>query len=185
MRYCKVLQRGCPEVYRCAIKVPRVTRTGTQGKCRAPQSGCIGLHLTRSDYTYLVQHTQHCHRSTMGKITVKHATSEKAGTTDYTAATSKVCIGSQTPHCRTVFQNGKTKPQKHLPMSNQSWNTRQDFLKIPSLREAALETERRCFSKVNLESNVTPNISRSPDFFSTVPSMLDPEPCWYLGERRS
>ena len=56
-------------------------------------------------------------------------------------------------------KTGKTKPQKHLPMSNLSWNTRQDFLKIPSLWEAALETERRCFSKVNLESNVTPKIT--------------------------
>ena len=44
-------------------------------------------------------------------------------------------------------KTGKTKPR--LPMSNLSWNTRQDFLKIPSLWEAALETERRCFSKVN------------------------------------
>ena len=66
----------------------------------------------------------------------------------------------------------KTKPQKHLPMSNLSWKTHQDFLKIPSLWEAAMETERRCFSKVNLESNVTPNISRSSDSFSTVLSMV-------------
>ena len=58
-------------------------------------------------------------------------------------------------------------------MSNLSWNTRQDFLKIPSLWVAYLETERICFSKVNLESNVTPNISRSSDSFSTVPSMVN------------
>ena len=37
-------------------------------------------------------------------------------------------------------KTGKTKHQEHLPMSNLSWNTRQDFLKIPSLWEAALET---------------------------------------------
>ena len=30
---------------RCAITVPRVTRTGTYGTGRAPQRGCIGLHL--------------------------------------------------------------------------------------------------------------------------------------------
>ena len=35
------------------------------------------------------------------------------------------------------------------------------LLKIPSLWEAALETERRCVSKVILSSNVTPKISRS------------------------
>ena len=34
--------------------------------------------------------------------------------------------------------------------------------------EVDLETERRCFSKVILESNVTPNITRSSDSFSTV-----------------
>ena len=32
---------------------------------------------------------------------------------------------------------------------------------IPSLGAAALETERRCFPKVILASNVTPNITRS------------------------
>ena len=74
------------------------------------------------------------------------------------------CVSAAIDH--TAEQNsktGKTKPQKHRPMSIVSWNTRHDFLKIPSLWEAALETERRCFSKVNLESNVTPNISRWSD----------------------
>ena len=40
------------------------------------------------------------------------------------------------------FKTGRTKPRKHLPRSNLSWNTCQDFLKIPSFWEAALETER-------------------------------------------
>ena len=40
--------------------------------------------------------------------------------------------------------------------------------KIPSHREAALKTERRCFSKVIMESNVTPNITRSSDYFIIV-----------------
>ena len=35
-----------------------------------------------------------------------------------------------------------------------------------------METERRCFSKVILESNVTPNITRSSDYFSTVPPIV-------------
>ena len=64
-------------------------------------------------------------------------------------------------------KTGRTKPQKHPPRSDLSWNTCQDFLKIPSLWEPALEAQRRCFSKVILESNVTPNITRS-DSFSTV-----------------
>ena len=67
----------------------------------------------------------------------------------------------------------KTKPLKHLPRSSLSWNTCQDFLKIPSHWEAALETERRCFSKVILESNVTPNITRSSASFSTVPPIVN------------
>ena len=49
--------------------------------------------------------------------------------------------------------------RKHLPRINLSWSTRQDFLKIPSLWEAALETKRRFFSNIILESNVTPNIT--------------------------
>ena len=66
------------------------------------------------------------------------------------------------------FKTGRRKPRKHLSRSYLSWNTRQDFLKMPSLWEAALETERRCFSKVIFESNVTPKITRSSDSFSKV-----------------
>ena len=40
-----------------------------------------------------------------------------------------------------------------------------------SLMCEALETERRCFSNVILASKVTPNITRSADSFSTVPSI--------------
>ena len=65
-------------------------------------------------------------------------------------------------------KTGRTKPGKDLSKSELSWNTRQDFLKIPSLWEVAQETKRRCFSNVILETNVTPNITRSSDSFSTV-----------------
>ena len=70
-------------------------------------------------------------------------------------------------------QTGRTKPRQHLPRSDLSWNTRQEFLKIPSLWEAAMETAQRCFSKVILESNVTHNITRSSDSFSTVPPIVN------------
>ena len=70
-------------------------------------------------------------------------------------------------------KTGRTKPRKHLLRSDLQWNTLQDFLKIPSLCEAALETERRCFSKVIFESNVTPKITRSYDSFSTVPPRVN------------
>ena len=36
-----------------------------------------------------------------------------------------------------------------------------------------METERRCFSKVILESNVTHNITRSSDSFSAVPPIVN------------
>ena len=68
---------------------------------------------------------------------------------------------------------GRTKPRKHLPRSALSSNTSLDFLKIPGLCEAALESERRCFSKVIFESNVTPKIRRSSDSFSTVPPIVN------------
>ena len=45
LRYCVVLQRGGAQGYGCATKAPGVTRTFTYGICRAPWSGCIGLHL--------------------------------------------------------------------------------------------------------------------------------------------
>ena len=83
-----------------------------------------------------------------------------------------MCTGSQAPHCRTVLQNGLAR-QKHLLRSNPLWNTCQDFLKIPSLWDAALDTERRCFSKVILKSNATQNITRSLDPFSTVLTIVN------------
>ena len=70
-------------------------------------------------------------------------------------------------------KTGRTKPRKHLLRCDLSWNTLQDFLKIPSLCKAALETEWRCFSKVIFKSNVTPKITRSSDSFSTVPPIVN------------
>ena len=63
---------------------------------------------------------------------------------------------------------GRTKPQsKASPRSNLSRNTLQDFLEMPSLWKATLETELRCLTKIIFELNVTPNISRSSDTCST------------------
>ena len=70
-------------------------------------------------------------------------------------------------------KTGRTKGRKHIPRSDLTWNTRQDLVKIPNLWEAALETERRCFSKVILESNVTQNLTRPSDSFSTVPPIVN------------
>ena len=79
-----------------------------------------------------------------------------------------MCICSRAPHCRTVVQVVQRKThRKHLPRSNLSSNTRQDCFKIPSLYQT-----RSFFLKVILESNVTPNISKSSDSFSTVPPIV-------------
>ena len=84
------------------------------------------------------------------------------------------CVSATEHHtAEQCYKTGKTKPWKHLPRSDLSWNTRQDFLKIPSLWEAALETERRFVSKVILESNDSPNISRSSDSFKTVRAIVN------------
>ena len=60
-----------------------------------------------------------------------------------------------------------------------SWNTRQDFFKIPSRWQAALETE-RSFSDVILGSNVNPNITRSSGSFSTVSPIVNVGEWWCI-----
>ena len=70
-------------------------------------------------------------------------------------------------------KTGRTKPRKPLPRSNLSWNTGQNFQKTQSLWKSTLKSGRRCFSKDILELNVTPNISRSSDSFSTVSSIVN------------
>ena len=82
-------------------------------------------------------------------------------------------------------KRGRAKPRKHLLWSDLSWNTHQDCLKIPSLWEAALETKQRCFSKVSLKLNATPNITRSSDSFSTVPAIVWPGDYHSLGLTRN
>ena len=93
-----------------------------------------------------------------------------------TRSNSLRCVSAAKHHTAEQYsKTGRTKFLKHFPSSSHSWNTfaMQDFLKIPSRWEAALETERRWFSKVILESNVTPNITRSSDKFSTVPPIVN------------
>ena len=134
---------------------------------RAPQSGCFGLHLILCS----IHNTATDRRWERSQLSTPPAKKQAPLTM---RSSSLRCVSAAKHHTAEQYsKTGKTKLQKHLPMSNLSWNTRQDFLKIPSLWEAALETEQRCFSKVNWESNVTPNISRSSDSFSTVPSMVN------------
>ena len=96
-----------------------------------------------------------------------------------TARSSSLRCASAAEHytAEQYSKTGKTKPRKHLSRCHVSWNIRQDFLKIPSLWEAALETTRRCSSKVSFESNVAPNITRWSDSFSTVPPIVNGGDC--------
>ena len=95
--------------------------------------------------------------------------------TPLTARSSSLRCVSAAEHqtAEQYSKSGRTKPRKHLPRSALSWNTRQDFLKIPSLCEAALKTERTCFSKVIFESNVTPKITvLGSRLFNSLPEYL-------------
>ena len=89
----------------------------------------------------------------------------------------------------TAEQYSKTsrkKLQKDLRRSDRSWNTCQDFLMIPSIWAVALETERRCFSKIILALNVTPSITRSAHSFSTVSSRVNGVNCgWTVTDYHS
>ena len=143
------------------------TRTGTYGPGRASLSVCIGLHLilysihrTATDRRWAMSHSHTPPVMNRAPLTAR--------------SNSLRCIRAAEHHTAEQYsKTGRTKPQKHLSRSDLSRNTRQDFLKIPNLWEAALETKRRCVSKVILESNVTPNITRSSDSFSTVPPIVN------------
>ena len=61
-----------------------------------------------------------------------------------TRSSSLRCVSAAEHHTAEHYsKTGRTKQRKLLPRSDLSWNTRQDFLKIPSLWEATLETEQR------------------------------------------
>ena len=68
-----------------------------------------------------------------------------------TRSSSFRCVSAAEHHTTEQdSKTGQTKIRKHLARSNLSLNTRQDLLKIPSFWDAAMETERRCFSNVHL-----------------------------------
>ena len=84
-----------------------------------------------------------------------------------------MCIGSRTPHCRTVFQNWKDKTPKASP-DEQSFMEYSPGLPQDNKSSRSRSGNRaKMLLKVNFESNATPNISRSTDSFTTVPSMVN------------
>ena len=98
-------------------------------------------------------------------------------------------------YSKTLAGQRQDKSRKHLPRRDLSLNTHQDFpsrttrqdtlasvVRVDQfcLWEAALESKRRCFSYVILESNVTPTITRSSDSFSTVPPIVSGVGRWCI-----
>ena len=83
-----------------------------------------------------------------------------------------MCIGSRAPNCRTVLQNGQDKTPKASPKKQSTMEY------LPALQETK---PLRSFSgsranmllKIHLGINVTPNITRSLDSFSTVPEIVN------------
>ena len=81
----------------------------------------------------------------------------KSNTPYNSAQKFKVWIGSWAHLAEQYSKSGRMKLQKILEgPANHEILAMQDFLMLPSLWAAALETERRCLSKVILASNVTP-----------------------------
>ena len=121
----------------------------------------VGLHLTM----YSIHSTD-----TDRRWATSHSNTPqvKNGTTGYTVSSLRRVTAVEHHTAEQYSKPGRTKPRKRLPRKNRSWHTSTVFLKIQCLWEAALEIKRACFSKVILESNATPNISRS-DSFSTIP----------------
>ena len=65
-----------------------------------------------------------------------------------TRSNSLRCVPAAEHHTAKKYsETSRAKHQKYLTRSYLLWNTSQNFLKIPSLWEAALETEWICFSK--------------------------------------
>ena len=114
-----------------------------------------------------MQRTHYCHRSTMSiwlphssKLSVKNLVPL---TTQFSSL--RFVLAAEHHTAKQYSKTGRTNPRKHRPKSNVSWNTRQNFIKILRLSEAALET-------VKSQLNVTPNMSRSWDSFITVPPIF-------------
>ena len=119
------------EVYKNAVGRPR-------------QNGCIWLLL-------IFYSTQNCNGSSTRKVTFKHTASYETGATDFTVKLPKRCIGSRAPHHTTVLQKLHDKTPKaslhERLIMKKSPGLPQD---ISCLWKAALETERRCLSKIIL-----------------------------------
>ena len=178
VRYWEVLQRGGGNECLWATKAPWVRSTPAQyDKGNAPLRGCIGLLLILNiAYTTLHQivDAEGC--------TLKHRQPRNQHSILTTLSSSLRCESAAEHHTAEQYsKTGKKNLQQDLRMIDWSWNTCQDFLIIPSLWTATLEIARTWVtSKVILASNVTSNITRSADSFSTVPSRINGIYCVWI-----
>ena len=140
------------------------TCTGTFDTGITSYSGCIETHLilysthsTATDKRWAMSHSRISPFTKLSPLTIR--------------SSNLRCVSAAEHHTAEQYsKTTMTKLQKLLPRSDPSLNNFLNFLKIPSIWEAAVDNEQRCISNVVLESNVTPYMSRSSDFFSTVPS---------------
>ena len=159
---------------RIPIKVPRATRTGTQSHNKEHhKEGTSGYTRSYTVHIILAQIDDvQCHTQTHPQFKNGH----------HWLLGSIVLGGYRQPS--TTLQNSTPKRTGQNPerISQQaiSWHTRQDFLKIPSLWEAALESERKYASQksswnlISLPSilmfrtNIIDNIDLYPCSFSHI-----------------
>ena len=127
------------------------------------------MHRITPDHVYSIHHTATEWRCAMLPQTNTYAVIKLEPLITRSICSSLRCVSAAEHHTAEHYTKAdRIKLRKHLSRSSLQLNTGQDFLKAPSLWVVALETERRCFSNIILESNVTPNIPRSSDSFSTV-----------------
>ena len=153
-RFCDTEKSYNEEARTSAYQQSKNQSTTSNGEGNAPLKGCIGLllilnsmHNSASDRRWARFHSKTLPARKPALLT--------------TLSISLRCESAAEHYTAEQYsKTGRTKLQKDLRRIDRSWNTCQDFLTISSLWAAALETERRCFSKVTLASKVTPNINR-------------------------
>ena len=90
-----------------------------------------------------------------------------------TWSSSLRCVSAAMYYTAKLFsKTGKITPRKHLTRGKTSWKTRQDFLKLPSLREAALR----------LNSHL--GIKCHPHFIKVIRFLQHSSTQWVITERK-
>ena len=142
---CEVLQRGGLSIPMCDQSTAVIRTNMHTTRARHHKEGALGYTLSSTAYT--------CITATDRRWTIIRSSThqfKKNDTLIMQRSSSFRCVSAAEHHTAEQWaKTGRTKP----PKASLSLNTRQDFLKIPSLWEAALVTERRCFSKEKIFSS--------------------------------